>query len=234
MADRSNRSDPLDPVQVEAFLRAEPSFLIDHPELLDSLELSHKTGGTSLIERQVARLRDENASLKQQLEDFRAIAVENQDILERMHRLQLELVQAESFEELLDRLADRLAEDFDCRLSRLALWDGDGLPDHELLRRLTDNGGRELFEELISAPEPEHGRLRRDRLAWMFGSQADGIASAVFVPLDPNVPLGLLALASARPEQFHPGVGTLFLKLLAQTLGHCLAQHLPDGLKQQA
>lgn len=234
MADQSNRSDPLDPALVEAFLRAHPQFLVEHPDLLASLELSHHTGGTSLIERQVGRLREENASLKKQLEDFRAIAVENQDILERMHRLQLELVQSESFEELLDRLADRLAEDFDCRLSRLALWDGDGLQDHVLLRRLTDDGGRELFEELVSAPEPDHGRLRRDRLEWMFGAQGDRIASAVFVPLDPNVPLGLLALASSRPEQFHPGVGTLFLKLLAQTLGHCLAQHLPDGLKQQA
>ena len=57
--------------EVIAFLRTHPSFLDQHPELLSQLEIPHGSGdAVSLLERQVAVLREENARLKQQFEQL--------------------------------------------------------------------------------------------------------------------------------------------------------------------
>ncbi len=220
--------------QVVDYLEAHPDFLDRNPQLLEVLTIPHISGGASLIEKQAASLRAEVKDLRKQLDNFRTVAAENQQILERMHQIQLEMVQSESLAELLDRVSHRLGEEFGCRQVALALVEGDDLPPHPLLLPPVDEASRAALAELTSATEPLCGRLSTQRLKLLFGACADDIQSAVCAPLDPNVAMGVLALGSAREDQFHPGMGTLFMSLMAQTLGHCLAQQLPEALKQQA
>lgn len=226
--------DTLVQQQVADYLAAHPDFLKDHRALLEVLEIPHISGGASLIEKQVQSLQDEVRKLRGQLKQFRTVATENQQILERMHQIQLEMVQCESLDELLDRVGQRLGEEFGCRQVSLALVDGDGLPEHALLVSPTDEPSRAALAELTAVTEPLCGRLSRQRLELLFAANASEVQSAVCAPLDPNVAMGVLALGSTREDQFHPGMGTLFLSLMAQTLGHCLAQQMPEGLKQQA
>lgn len=221
--------------QVVQYLEQNPAFLSNHRQLLEVLKIPHATeGGASLIERQVASLQDEVRSLREQLASFRLVATENQQILERMHQVQLEMVQSESLTELLDRVSQRLGEQFGCRQVSLVLVDAEGLPDHPLLISADGEQERAELTKLTTLAEPLCGRLSRARLTLLFGDQAESVQSAVCTPLDPNVAMGVLALGSASQDQFHPGMGTLFLSLMAQTLGHCLAQQMPEALQQPA
>jgi hypothetical protein len=71
------------------------------------------------------------------------------------------------------------------------------------------------FAELLRQHEPVTGRLSIARLERLFGEQAEEVRSAAVMPLDD---LGLLAIGSTDPDHFQPGMGTLFLKMIAATV----------------
>ncbi|MDJ0653384.1 MAG: DUF484 family protein [Xanthomonadales bacterium] len=220
--------------QVLAYLEQNPEFLAQNPGALDIIQIPHDTPGTSLIEHQVAVLQEQNRELKRKLQRYHEVALENESLLGRIHEVQLEMVQAESLGDLFDAVSDRLKREFDCGHLTLALFDAEGLPRHELLVGLASESDRRLFAEFSQQPEPAVGRLSKDRLKVLFGEGAEHIRSGAIAPLDPNVALGVLALGSGDEHRFHPGMGTLFLSLLAQTLGRCLAQRLPEVEQRRA
>jgi uncharacterized protein len=89
-------------------------------------------------------------------------------------------------------------------------------------------GGRAAmpeFADFLAYHEPISGRLSADRLQRLFGAQAVHIKSAALMPLGE---LGLLALGSRDPDHFQPGMGTLFLKMIAATVTAALAR-IQDG-----
>ncbi|HEX5514481.1 MAG TPA: DUF484 family protein, partial [Gammaproteobacteria bacterium] len=72
------------------------------------------------------------------------------------------------------------------------------------------------------------GRLLREQLQFLFSDSAVAIGSAALVPLvDNNKVVGLLAVGSYRPDHFHPGMGTVFLRQLGAIAGRALRRHLP-------
>ncbi|MDT8321603.1 MAG: DUF484 family protein, partial [Xanthomonadales bacterium] len=74
-------------------LRENPDFFDRHPEILERLELGHESGvATSLIERQVERLRQHNNELDRQLKRLMQIASENERLMSRLHQLTLKLL----------------------------------------------------------------------------------------------------------------------------------------------
>ena len=63
---------------VAKYLRKEPNFLLEHPEILDQLNLPHESGqAVSLIEKQVQRLREQNRSLSRKLNQLVQVATDN-------------------------------------------------------------------------------------------------------------------------------------------------------------
>lgn len=227
-------TDTLNDAAVKQWLERHPEFLSEHPDLLERLKIPHGVEGTSLIEHQVSVLQDKVSELKRKLQHYHDTAAQNEQLLSRIHAIQLDMMQAESLTDLLVGLRRRLEAEFDCQQVIVALFDGEGLPAEAGVVSLAGDQARELFAELATAAEPVCGRLRRERLALLFGEAAADIQSAAVATLDRQVMLGLLALGSRDEHKFHPGMGTLFLSLLAQTLGHCLAQHLPEQQQQQA
>lgn len=83
---------------VASYLRKNPDFLSDYPDVLETLEVNHSTGGAavSLIERQVEQLRASNEDLGRQLNRLVLVARENEDLMTRLHHLTLELMQIDS------------------------------------------------------------------------------------------------------------------------------------------
>ena len=62
---------PLDDEQIVDYLRAEPDFFKRHPNLLSELNLPHDTGqAVSLIERQVAILRERNMQMRRRMNEL--------------------------------------------------------------------------------------------------------------------------------------------------------------------
>ena len=226
-APASEPAPPLSKEEVAAWLRQHPDFLDRHPEVLEAIELHHRAhGAASLVERQMQLLRDRNRQLERKLMELVEIARENEHLSTRLHHLALALLEADDASDVVniaqDLLRDELKADFvTLRLIGNPQAEETGLhfvpPEEPALAR---------FEDLFHSGRPLCGRVSREQLEWLFGDQADDIASAVLIPLkDPNR-IGLLALGSRDPHRFHPGMGTLFLGTLGELLARALRHHL--------
>jgi uncharacterized protein YigA (DUF484 family) len=77
------------------------------------------------------------------------------------------------------------------------------------------------FTEFMQRNEPLCGRLQSEKLDVLFGARAADVRSSVLVPIDG---VGMLAIGSLDPNRFHPGMGTVFLKLIAEAAAAAIAR----------
>lgn len=209
---------------VAAYLKQHPSFLSDYPELAAQLTVPREQGSVaSLAAYQLQQLREKNAELEQRLAELGAIAADNERLMERVHALNVALLRANTLEVTTRTVMARLSEDFHTEQVRLLLFGSNAdLPRSDWLRQV-GGGATELPElaELLERQEPISGRLAPDKLARLFGNDAASIRSAALMPLGDA---GILAIGSHNPDRFQPGMGTLFLKMIAATVTAALAR----------
>lgn len=210
---------------VAEFLSQNPDFFERHPELLAEIKVPHPCGAAvSLLEHQAKVLRERGQSLQRRLDELLTVARDNDRLSERMHALTLELMEAANIEAVLFTLKDALRSEFQVDALAVRLFgEVDDQPDwirpnHPQLRS---------FEALLKEPRPICGRLNREQLQFLFGDTATAIGSTALVPLIDGRLLGLLAIGSFRPDRFHPGQGTVFLRQLGATVGRSLRRYLP-------
>ena len=84
-----------------------------------------------------------------------------------------------------------------------------------------DDPRLEVFADALASGEPLCGRLLPARNALLYREQAGQVQSSALLPL-PG--LGLLAIGSTDPNRFYPGMGTVFLHMMAQSLLTALAR----------
>jgi len=200
--------------EVLSWLADHPNLLIDHPELLEHLNLPHDAGTTSLIERQVERLRESNRALERRLAGLTRIASENEQLIRRLHALSLVLMREPSPDRCIQTLFARLRSEFQADEVRLHL--ASVIAGTEAIDEVVSHDDwSDVLLQLRDRGDIRCGRLTRAKLDALFDSAAESIESAAVVPLRG---LGLLAIGSQQAERFHPDMGTLFLELLAETL----------------
>lgn len=219
--------DTIKASDVAAYLRRHPGFLSDYPELATLLTLPREQGAVaSLAAYQLQALRDKNAELERKLVEFTTIAAENERLMQRVHDLNVAVLRANTPEVAARSVVARLSEDFGTDQTRFVLFGESILPPADWL--VHEPGGRAAmpeFADFLAHHQPIAGRLSADRLQRLFGAQAVHIKSAALMPLGE---LGLLALGSRDPDHFQPGMGTLFLKMIAATVTAALAR-MQDG-----
>ena len=87
--------EPLSEQAVYDYLEANPDFFEHHSALLSRLELPHGAGGAvSLVERQVAMLRQKELKLQRQLKELIDVARDNDLLVAKIHELCLQLLAA--------------------------------------------------------------------------------------------------------------------------------------------
>jgi uncharacterized protein YigA (DUF484 family) len=219
--------DVLKASDVAAYLRRHPGFLSDYPELATLLTLPREQGAVaSLAAYQLQALRDKNGELERKLAELTAIAAENERLMQRVHELNVAVLRANTPVVAARSVVARLSEDFGTDQTRLILFGPPMLPPADWLLQLPDGrAGMPEFADFLAHHEPISGRLSADRLQRLFGMQAPLIKSAALMPLGD---LGLLALGSRDADHFQPGMGTLFLKMIAATVTAALAR-IRDG-----
>jgi uncharacterized protein YigA (DUF484 family) len=209
---------------VAAYLKNHPEFLSDYPDLVARLTV-HRTDGpvASLAVYQLQRLREKNAQLEQRLTELVAIAAENEKLMERVHGLTVALLRANTLEVTARSIVAKLSADFHTEQVRLLLFgDAARLPPADWLLQIP--GGIEAvpeFADFFRANEPISGRLSADKLQRLFGDNAEQTKSAAMMRLGDS---GILAIGSTDPDRFQPGMGTLFLKMIAATITAALAR----------
>ena len=96
------------------------------------------------------------------------------------------------------------------------------LPRADWLQQIP--GGAEAlpeFADFLHHGEPSSGRLSGEKLKRLFGDSAGKIQSVAMMPLGDA---GILVIGSADAARFQPGMGTLFLKMIAATVTAALAR----------
>ena len=95
------------------------------------------------------------------------------------------------------------------------------LPRAEWLVQVTGPDALPEFSDFLQQNEPMSGRLSKERLERLFGSAASETRSVAMMRLGAA---GILAIGSGDPDRFQPGMGNLFLKMIAATITAALAR----------
>ena len=196
------------------FLRANPAFFDQNPELLESLHVPHPYGGRAipLAERQTVALREKVRALEARLAELLRFGEENDAISEKVHRLSVALVGARDFPALVRSLYFHLREDFAVPHVALRVW-GKSVPvDFDEAKPVSD-AERRLAETLGA---PQCGPAADNPFTACFADSAEHVRSIALVPLGETAVFGMLVLGSEDPKRFYAEMGTLYLRRVGE------------------
>lgn len=215
----------LQAMDIAEHLRQNPRFLEHFPDVAAELVIPREQGpAASLAAYQLETLRARNRELNERLAELVEIASDNEQLMVRVHTLTVGLLRDDNLADVLKSFVGTLNEDFHADRVRVVLFrSGEDLPQAEWLICVPD-GAKTLpaFADFLARGEPACGRLAQDKLDRLFGAEAGKVQSAALLKIGNR---GMLAIGSDDPNRFHPGIGTLFLKLIAQALDAAMARY---------
>lgn len=214
--------------EIRAYLEAHPDFLRRHPDLLETLEVPHDSGGAvSLIERQVETLRRGNQQAHARLEELIATARDNEWRVQHLNGLARLLISADSVAALVAGLRDFLHRELGVDALFIGIVaDADALADG--IRALPE-GSQEAVavDDVFRRGHPICGPLSEAQIQALFPDTDDTPPqSAALVPLGEDAVHGVLALGSRDAQRFVPDMGTLFLGLMGQLVTAACRRHV--------
>lgn len=211
---------------VVRFLTSETDFFRRHPDVLARLHLPHESGdgAVSLVERQLAVLREKNSKLEGRLRELMSVARSNHELSDKVHRLALSLIRADSAASVIEVLEEVLREDFGASDTVVVLFHNPSdivqEEDTRFLRRI-DRQSPDLkpFGPFLERASPRCGRTRDSQLEFLFPEHAMEIGSIALIPLGERAAIGMLAIGSGDSDRFHPGMSTDFLERIGELVG---------------
>jgi uncharacterized protein YigA (DUF484 family) len=222
---------------VASYQRKHPDILLNHPDVLEVVELNHQSGAAvSLIERQINQLRTSNEEMNRQLNRLIQRASENEKLMSRLHGLTLELMLIGSKQEFFTHLGNSLLNDFNADILQICLFDQEKASQagEDVMAVKADDPAVAPFLTLLEKNQTVCGRLSESKLNFLFGSKARWVQSTALIPLGEKGVDGMMAIGSSDTARFYPGMGTLFLDLLANVISTTLANEQPEVRRRSA
>jgi uncharacterized protein YigA (DUF484 family) len=223
-----NASGHFDEAAVAGYLADHPDFFERHDDLLAQLKLPHSTGGAvSLVERQVAVLRQRNDQLESRLREFVEVARGNDELANKIHCLAIRLMSTDGRAQAVRQLEEQLRMEFSADRSVLVLF-GDA-PEigagAQFLRHL-DREDHVLgpFKSFLDSGSVRCGHVRDAQRDFLFGADDNEIGSVALIPLGLSSELGFLAIGARAADHFHPGMSIDFLSRLGEIVAGSLAR----------
>jgi uncharacterized protein YigA (DUF484 family) len=222
-----NKKKSVTEKEVAAYLRDNADFFVNHRDLLEQINLPHQRGeAISLVERQVALLRERNIDMRHRLGKLLDNARENDKLFERTKQLVLQLLEARTLQESVDALLLSFDRDFEIPFTSIVLF-GDASRLPECAARICGvHEVRESVGRILSANKAVCGAFPAEELQFFFPGQSEQIGSAAVVPLLHGNCFGLLAIGNGDPNHYRSSMGTLFLGYIAEVLNRLLPKHL--------
>lgn len=213
----------LDTRSVALYLKDNPRFFDDHPELLTNLRLTTQLGGrtVSLQERQTEILRDKLKGLELKLAHLNRVAKENDAIMVKFHHWVDTLLLSHDTTKSPDTLLEAMRDGFGIQSVSLRLWD------------VLDEYTNAWFAQKISAET----RVFADQLLHPYCGPASGQPGVVWLEdaaaiqstaliclqhFDSKKSFGLLVLGSTDPQRFSADLATDFLARIGRTASAAL------------
>jgi uncharacterized protein YigA (DUF484 family) len=186
-----------------------------------------------LIEKQVQYLRKQNEMLEQKLNQLIQVASDNEILMRRVHSLTLELMMMGDLASFFDRLTEALLEEFKADILNITLFNikVKASPKTPMFYIKRNDPEMQQFQGHLEKGVSVCGRLNRNKRDYLFGTRAQWVQSTVLVPMGDD---GMLAVGSSDPARFYPGMGTLFLDLLARVVVSRLALEVPQKQRKTA
>jgi uncharacterized protein YigA (DUF484 family) len=211
----------MDANDVAQFLRSNPQFFDQNPQLLESIYVPHPHGGRAipLTERQIVSLREKVRLLEGKLGEFVRFGEDNDAIGEKVHRLSLALLGAKDFAATAHALYFHLREDFAVPHVALRVW-GKSLLDGTIEGSPVE---AELRDKAETMGAPQCGPAAGSPFLPWFRDAQEHIRSVALVPLGQTRTIGLLALGSEDPQRFFAEMGTLYLRRIGELTAGALA-----------
>ncbi|MDR1890440.1 MAG: DUF484 family protein [Zoogloeaceae bacterium] len=216
--------------EVIQYLEQNPQFFERCADRLAAIFVPHPHGGRtiSLTERQMLALRDKNRKLERKLGELLAFGEENDVISEKMHRLAVGLVAAETFQAALHLINFHLRDDFAIPHVALRLWerpeDVVGLPEFAAVSADLQGFAESLTQPYCGSTASLEATTGVGATAW-FGEHAPRIRSQALVALrNGGGAVGMIALGSEDGERFYSGMGALYLERLGELISAALGR----------
>jgi uncharacterized protein len=214
---------------VGAYLRANPDFLNQHPEVLADLHLSHiPVGGVvSLVERQIRLLRGQLQTERARLSQLIVRARDYEAFSARLHALVLALISAPDLARVQAVLEEGLTRQFSAQAVTLLLFPVDAADqrhDHDPVVI--------AFRDFLDRRHALCGPLDDSKKGVLFGGRdPDGklVRGAALIPVRTPGCCGVLAIGTADPDRFRPEMGTDLLDRLGEIVSRKLEVLLPAG-----
>lgn len=227
--DYDDSTEKLGAHEVAAWLRRHPNFLLEFPDLAQSLVIPRENGQTaSLASYQLEILREKNRELGRRLHTLATNAQDNERLAVRTHQLTLALMKQTGAADTLRAMAASLTEDFQGDLVRIVSFhDVPELDGADWFQHIPADSPRlSGFRELLDSGEPVCGRLHPDKNALLYGVRAEDVQSSALLNL---ADAGLVAVGSFDGNRFFPGMGTMFLRMMGEALATALQREAAAG-----
>ena len=206
---------------IAEYLRDNPGFFNKYPALLADIEVPHASGGAiSLVQKQLAVLREQNEQTHRRMHELIEIARQNEELARRMHQLALTLMDAAEPKDIFSTLYNNLKRNFRADRVAVRVFAGPSFIDTYAGGEFAGRDLQEqaLFKSLIEKRIPLSGKLKRQQQVFIFGDDGDVISSAVIVPLHGPDWGGVLVIGSADPDKFQEAMGVELLANLGEVL----------------
>ena len=213
---------------IHDYLAAHPDFFERHSTLLSSLNLPHASGGAvSLVERQVAVLRQKDLKLERQLKELIEVARANDLLSAKIHELTMQLLIANDLHKTITVIEEAMRSGFDADHAVLVLFgDPEAFEDINAGRFFRavkrDDPALKPFGTFLGGTSPRCGKIRDSQREFLFHGDADDIGSAALVPLGDGAEIGFLAVGSVDGDRYHPGMSIDFLTRLGDLVAGSL------------
>ncbi len=215
--------------EVATYLRDNPDFLIRHADLLQHLTPPTVRRGSNVLDLQyymVERLQKEVGRLRSEQRDLLVSSRVTLNSQNRVHDAALLLLDAQSFEQLIQTITIDLAVLLDFDVACLIIESGNrDMPG-------TDTSG----VRVVKAGSIERWIGRREMVLTgniygdpaIFGGGAGIVHSEALIRLhiSSDSPPGLLAFGSRMPDMFHTGQSTELIGFLGRVVERCIRSWL--------
>jgi uncharacterized protein YigA (DUF484 family) len=223
-------ADIIAPDAIAAWLKRNPGFLNDHPDVLAALvppESDHGKGVLDMQRFMLERLQRDLADKHDREQALLAATRANVDAQAKIHQAVRAVLEADSFGSLIKIITGKLPGLFDIAAASFCVELDALLPDNAAKAGIILLPPGSLGKML----DIEHAVVLRADIEGderIFGKKAKLIRSVALLRLDfgTKKPQVLLALGANAPDGFDPRQGTELLSFFAHTLQNCTRRWL--------
>ena len=231
----AQESDALNDSAVTRYLETHPDFFVERDQLLMSLRIPNPRGeAVSLMDRQIALLRERNVENRRLIDDFKRNALRNEAIFHSVKALVLALVRSKDADAFYAALAVGLRDELGFTVRLLYVSDTDQHAErmNDIVYRYPMREMPRFYVAHFKQQDTFMGPLRDDERAWLFpedSSDGDTPSSAAVIALDRS-PLTLLALGHTESSYFNSQLDNTLLSLMTHVMALMLPRYRPTDV----